>query len=158
MSGAFLPHALLDLTLARASARLETLASQSLRRNAFILGRRYAHQSVSFADVAPAEYVPLEQQGDRSFYSRYVVPFHDRVQRLTSVLTRRQISRHKPSPVGTPDLFPYGHNKDLTELERRIAELKEEPIAEVCTFASCHRVRTQPCSVHIADSGRKRTT
>lgn len=66
-------HGLFDLTLARASTRLETLACRCLRRTTFVTGRRYAHQSVSPESVPPSEYVLLDQQADRSFYSRYVL-------------------------------------------------------------------------------------
>ncbi|TBU57213.1 hypothetical protein BD310DRAFT_822029 [Dichomitus squalens] len=111
MSGALLPHALLDFTLSRASARLETLAYQSLRRNASIQGKRYAHQSVSFTEMASSDYLPLGKDG-RSFYSR------------------RQISRQKLSPLESAGLFPYTQDKAVTELEKRIAELKEAPVTE----------------------------
>ena len=66
-------HALFDLTLPRVSTRLETLTCRYLRRNAFVTGRRYAHQSASLEGVSPSEYVLLDQQADRSFYSRYVL-------------------------------------------------------------------------------------
>ncbi|KAI1787345.1 hypothetical protein LXA43DRAFT_714629 [Ganoderma leucocontextum] len=113
MTGALLPHALLDLTLARASARFETVASRCLRHNAFVTaGRRYAHQSVSLENVSPSEYVSLGQQGDRSFYSR------------------RQVSQRSLSALELSPLFPHIPDGSMTELEKRIAELKETPVAE----------------------------
>lgn len=69
-------HALLDLTLARGSAHLETLTSRSFHRTPFALAkveRRYTHQSVSLENASPPQY-PLLDQDDRSFYSRCVIP------------------------------------------------------------------------------------
>ncbi|KAI0651175.1 hypothetical protein C8Q79DRAFT_898304 [Trametes meyenii] len=109
MSGRLLPHALLEFTLARASARLESLTAHSIRQNtAVVLGRRFAHQQVAFQDFPAPEYVPLETTDDRSMYA----------------------SRKSRSVLASGRLFPYTQDGPLTELEQRIMELKEDPVQE----------------------------
>ncbi|OSD03651.1 hypothetical protein PYCCODRAFT_1387874 [Trametes coccinea BRFM310] len=101
MSGHLLPHALLDLALARASARLETLACTSLRRNpASILGRRHAHHQ-TVVQESTTSYVPHNSEDDRSLYARS----------RTALATGTVFSRSQEGP--------------LSELEKRILELKE---------------------------------
>ena len=73
MSRALLPHTLLEFTLARASARLETLAQQSARRNPLVHGKRHTQSSAALAHAdAQQDYVPYEGYADRSLYSRCV--------------------------------------------------------------------------------------
>lgn len=73
MSSSLLPHALLDLTLARASMRLEGAAHHGLRRGSLGFPRRFAHHSLPLDTLTSSEYVPYENESDRSLYSRYVV-------------------------------------------------------------------------------------
>ena len=63
MSGTLLPHGLLDLTLARAAARLDGAAYHSIRRSVVCSARRHAHQSVSLENLTVSE-------GDHSLYAR----------------------------------------------------------------------------------------
>ena len=134
MSGSLLPHALLDFTLARASARLETLAQQSIRRGIAAAGRRHAHQSALLEHVAAPEYAPFESDGERSLYSRYVSP--SVLSHTTHCVGRRQVPRHRTSPLASVGLFPHAQDRPMTELERRISDLKEVPVVEVCILHS----------------------
>ena len=70
MSRTLLPHALIDLTLARASARLELLALQSLPRRSLSSGRRHAHQSALVEEIPGQNHTPYDLYEDRSLYSR----------------------------------------------------------------------------------------
>ncbi|KAI0830257.1 hypothetical protein BC628DRAFT_1313732 [Trametes gibbosa] len=112
MSGHLLPQALLDLTLARASARLENLAQRALRRNSGILGRRRVHQDVNTHEAPVTEHISHESGSGRSFY------------------TRRDVSRDARSALATGNLFPRSQEEPISELERRIVELKEAPVSE----------------------------
>ncbi|KAI0369283.1 hypothetical protein BV20DRAFT_968143 [Pilatotrama ljubarskyi] len=112
MSG-HLPHALLELTLARASARLESLAYNSLRRNAVVYARRHAHQQVMLQDAPYPDYAAYESGDDRSLYAR-----------------RGGASQKARSALATGGLFPTSQEGPITELERRIMELKETPEVE----------------------------
>ncbi|KAI0354292.1 hypothetical protein OH77DRAFT_1405482 [Trametes cingulata] len=112
MSGHLLPHALLELTLARASARLDSLAYTSLRRSAVIIGRRHAHQQVMLQEAIYADYTAYESVDDRSLYAR------------------RGASQKARSALATGGLFPVSQDAPMTELERRIMELKETPEVE----------------------------
>ena len=66
MSGKLLPHTLLDLTFARATAGLSVLP---LRPSAFAFARRLAHQSAQFDNVPVSEYPSYDNSGDRSLYA-----------------------------------------------------------------------------------------
>ncbi|KAH9894019.1 hypothetical protein C8Q73DRAFT_745662 [Cubamyces lactineus] len=115
MSGRLLPHALLDLTLARASARLECLAYKSLQSHAGRVIRRYAHQQALLQDhpPAPTEYLPYDTASDRSLYAK------------------RDPSRTERTALSSGGLFPHSQDGPLTELEKRILELKELPVSEI---------------------------
>ncbi|CDO70444.1 hypothetical protein BN946_scf184999.g85 [Trametes cinnabarina] len=107
MSG-HLPHALLDLALARASARLEHLACQSLRKNAALtLGRRHAHHQAVLKEAPLPPPTPYDHADDRS---------------LSSSRDSRKRSR---SALAAGTLFSRSQDGPLTELEKRILELKE---------------------------------
>ncbi|KAJ8455438.1 hypothetical protein ONZ51_g12455 [Trametes cubensis] len=114
MSGRLLPHALLDLTFARASARLECLAYKSLQSSSSPVIRRHAHQQALLQELppAPTEYLPYDTADDRSLYAR------------------RDSGRRERSPLSSGGLFPHSQDGPLTELERRIIELKEMPTSE----------------------------
>ncbi|KAH9920852.1 uncharacterized protein BXZ73DRAFT_104586 [Epithele typhae] len=103
MSQGLLPHALLDFTLARVSARLERLA---LRRSASLAtGRRHAHQSAALAHVVPQEY--LEDSDD-------------------SIL-------HPAAPADTSipsTLFPQSTVRAAADLENHLAQVKEQSLVE----------------------------
>lgn len=130
MSGHLLPHALLELTLARANARLEGLACSSLRRQAAVLGRRYTHhQDFLRGSVAP-EQVPFEVAEDRSLYAKYV-RVSDCPQPTLTFTPRRDSKRNSRSALAMGGLFPHSQDGPITELERRITELKETPVLEV---------------------------
>ncbi|KAI0717675.1 hypothetical protein C8T65DRAFT_766373 [Cerioporus squamosus] len=109
MSGIRLPPALLDLTLSRVSARLDGAACHRICRSALCLPRRHAHQSVSLETLTTPEYTPHARDGDRSFYAR---------------------RQGRPSALSSAGLFPHSQDRPMTELEKRIAELKEAPVVE----------------------------
>ena len=71
MSG-HLPHALLELTLARASARLEGIATNAFRRHGAFSWRRHAHQQAFLQDPTVLNNAVMDSPDDRSFYARYV--------------------------------------------------------------------------------------
>ncbi|KAI0772403.1 hypothetical protein BD413DRAFT_474382 [Trametes elegans] len=108
MSGQLLPHALLDLTLARVSARLESLACTSIRRSSAIT-KRHAHYQALLREAPPSDYLPE----DRSMYAR------------------RESSRTASAMLAKGGLFPHSQDSPVTELERRITELKEASVIEV---------------------------
>ncbi|RDX44062.1 hypothetical protein OH76DRAFT_1446274 [Lentinus brumalis] len=109
MSAVLLPHALLDLTVARIAARLDGAACHKICRSVLCSPRRHAHQSVSLDTLTTPEFSQHVHEGDRSLYAR------------------RQA---RPSALASAGLFPHSQDRPMTELERRIAELKEAPVAE----------------------------
>ncbi|KAI8990403.1 hypothetical protein BD414DRAFT_483529 [Trametes punicea] len=115
MTGHLLPHALLEFTLARASARLEALAYNAVHKHGAVHARRYAHHQAVPRDTFDT-YVAYKATDDRSFY------------------TRRESSKKSRSVLETGGLFPYSQDGPLTELERRIMDLKEAPSAEDGVF------------------------
>ncbi|EMD35153.1 hypothetical protein CERSUDRAFT_116626 [Gelatoporia subvermispora B] len=109
MSGHFLlPPALLDLTLARATARLQALAHPGASSVSSTASRRCLSQAVRYAEpVASTSYSPALDQSDRSLYAarRKRKPKQD------------ERNRGKKSPV------PF-MRKPVTELEARLRELQ----------------------------------
>ncbi|KAI0739209.1 hypothetical protein C8Q80DRAFT_1290767 [Daedaleopsis nitida] len=80
------------------------------------IARRHAHHAVALKDPSSSNYVPHDDHADRSLYSR------------------RNISRAKPH-LAAP-LFPHPQHYALSDLERRIAELKEAPIGDLSPHAT----------------------
>ncbi|OBZ74606.1 hypothetical protein A0H81_05466 [Grifola frondosa] len=114
-----LPPTLLDLVLARATARLDCLTSHSVRRNYLYAStaRRLLHQNAYATEPPSVQYVP--ENAPHKYASREQTHSRDR-----TMLSAGMISRHRSA---------------LSQLEDRVKELKElaaieEPISDVPAY------------------------
>ncbi len=79
---------------------------------------------------AIADQVPFEVAEDRSLYAKCVRVPHYLLPTLT-LISRRDAKRQSRSALAMGGLFPHSQDGPITELERRITELKEAPVLEV---------------------------
>ncbi|OCH90875.1 hypothetical protein OBBRIDRAFT_825697 [Obba rivulosa] len=109
MSGHFLlPPALLDLTLVRATARLQALSRPAIKSVPFETSKRCMHQATKFAEPpASTSYLPAVDPADRSLYARR--------KRRSNQDERKRTDRSATVPF---------MKKPLSELEARVRNLQ----------------------------------